>query len=322
MPGGIRRAPPLRRGSSPRIIGVPADGRPTGRGYGQAMRRTVSTSTASAAPATVVPFRSILCGVDGSRVAAEAARQAAILSTRGDRLTLLGVGWEEGHGRSARGTIGPHRLAAALETARLEGRSLGIAPAIRLVESPEETSVLLARATDYDLLVLGASPPSRATGTLIGSTATSAVHSALVPVLLARRPPHDVPFPSSILAAIDGTWASADVATTVARLACAHGARVSVVIPSELQSAAHDRVVDAIAAIKETTGAEPLVLGEQAPAHKAIVAAAATVDATLVAIGSRGLAGVHALSSVSERVAYEAPCSVLVLRPRGRAQDA
>ena len=92
--------------------------------------------------------------------------------------------------------------------------------------------------------------------------------------------------------------------------------------PFRLQSPAHDRVVDAIAAIKKTTGAEPLVLAEQAPAHKAIVAAAATIDATLVVIGSRGLAGVHALGSVSERVAHEAPCSVLVLRPRGRAPDA
>jgi nucleotide-binding universal stress UspA family protein len=286
------------------------------------MSRTASTSTASATPATVVPFRSILCGVDGSRVAAEAARQAAILATRGDRLTLLGVGWEEGRGRSARGTIAPHRLAAALETARLEGRSLGIAPAVRLVESREETSVLLARATDYDLLVLGASSSSRATGILAGSTATSAVHSAPVPVMLARRPPDDAPFPSSILVAIDGTSASAGVATTAARLACAHGARVSVVIPSDLRSSAQDRVVDAIASIKETTGAEPLVLGEQAPAHRAIVAAAATVDATLVAIGSRGLQGVQALGSVSERVAHEAPCSVLVLRPRARARDA
>jgi nucleotide-binding universal stress UspA family protein len=141
-----------------------------------------------------------------------------------------------------------------------------------------------------------------------------------VPVLLARRPPDDVPFPSSILAAIDGTSASAGVATTVARLACAHGARVSVVMPSDLRSSAHDRVGDAIASIKETTGAEPLLLGEQAPAHKAIVAAAATVDAALVVIGSRGLQGVHALGSVSERVAHEAPCSVLVLR--ARAQDA
>jgi nucleotide-binding universal stress UspA family protein len=242
------------------------------------MSRAMSTSAASAARSAVVPFRSILCGVDGSRVAAEAARQAAILSTAGAHLTLLGVGWEEGHGRSARATIEPHRLAAALETARLEARALGVAPAVRLVESCEETSVLLKHAADYDLLVLGASTPSRATGILGGSTATAAVHSAPVSVLLARRPPDGVNFPSSIVAAIDETPSSADVAATAARLANAHGALVTVVTPPDVLSAAE------------------------------------RVEAALVVIGNRGLRGVHALTGLSERVAHEAPCSVLVLR--------
>jgi nucleotide-binding universal stress UspA family protein len=188
---------------------------------------------------------------------------------------LLGVGWEEARGRrSARATIEPHRLAAALETARLEARALGIAPTVRLVESREETNVLLTQATDYDLLVVGASSPSRATGGLAGSTATAVVHSAPVPVLLARRPPEGVNFPSAILAAIDGTPSSAYVAATAAQLASAHGARVSVVAPSDVLSAAD------------------------------------SLDAALVVIGSCGLHGV----SLSERVAHEAPCSVLVLR--------
>jgi nucleotide-binding universal stress UspA family protein len=224
-----------------------------------------------AARSAVVPFRSILCGVDGSRVSAEAARQAAVLSSAGARLTLLGVGWEEARRRSAHATVEPHRLAAALETARLEARALGIAPTVRLVESREETSVLLTHATDYDLLVVGASSPPRATGVLAGSTATAVVHSAPVPVLLARRPPEGVNFPSAILAAIDGTPSGADVAATAAQLASAHDARVSVVASSDVLSAAD------------------------------------SLGAALVVIGSRGV-------SLSERVAYEALCSVLVLR--------
>jgi nucleotide-binding universal stress UspA family protein len=241
------------------------------------MSRAISTSAASAARSGVLPFRSILCGVDGSRAAAEAARQAAVLSTAGARLTLLGVGWEEARGRRpARATIEPHRLAAALETARLEARALGIAPTVRLVESREETNVLLAHATDYDLLVVGASSPFRATGVHAGSTATAVVHSASVPILLARRPPEGVNFPSAILAAIDGTPSSASVAATAAHLASAHGARVSVIAPSD------------------------------------VLSASAGVDAALMVIGSRGLHG----DSLSERVAREAPCSVLVLRRR------
>jgi len=239
---------------------VRADESPAGQGYGRAMSRAFSPSTPLAVPA-LTRFRTILCGVDGSPAAAEAARQAAILSTAGARLRLLAVGCEERQRRWARATNEPHRLAAALETARLEARSLGIAPAVRFVESRDATRVLLTQAADCDLLVLGAD----------GSTATAAVHSAPVPVLLARRPPDGVAFPSSIVAVSDGTRGSDDVVATAAQLASAHGARVRVV-------------------------------GEHA--------AAASVEAALAVIGA-----------ASERVLLEARGSVLVLRPRARAQD-
>lgn len=280
--------------------------------------RTVSqslpTSISAAAP-PAVPFPSILCGVDGSRVSAEAARQAAILSAAGARLKLLGVGWDAGQGPAAQATIAPQQLAAALETARLEACGLGATTTVETIESREETATLFAEAARHDLLVIGASSPSRATGMLAGSTASAAVHAAPVPVLVARRPPADVEFPSSILAAIDGTPASIGVATTVAALARAHHARVAVVAPPRLIGPDHQRVIDAIAIIAGATGTEPLVLDEHTAAHKAIAAAAATVEAALVVIGRHGLHGVHALTSLSERVAHETPCSVLVLRP-------
>ena len=261
-----------------------------------------------------VPFPSILCGVDGSRVAAEAARQAATLATAGGSLTLLGVGWHTGEGLAARATIAPQRLAAALETARLEAEDLGIGATVEHVESPEETATLLARAADHDLLVLGASAGTRAAGLLAGSTASAAVHDSPVPVLLARRPPTDVAFPSSILAAIDGTPSSAEVVPVAAAFARVYDARVTLVAPTMPDAAGRELIAEAIATIAEATGTEPVILDEHSSAHKAITGAAASADAALVVIGSRGLHGVHALTSVSERVAHEAPCSVLVLR--------
>jgi hypothetical protein len=48
---------------------------------------------------------------------------------------------------------------------------------------------------------------------------------------------------------------------------------------------------------------------------EALVDAAETAD--IVVVGSRGLHGVEALGSVSERVAHGAPCSVLVVRAPG-----
>jgi nucleotide-binding universal stress UspA family protein len=44
----------------------------------------------------------------------------------------------------------------------------------------------------------------------------------------------------------------------------------------------------------------------------ALLEAAQSVD--LLVLGSRGLRGLRALGSVSERVAHQAPCSLLVLR--------
>ena len=46
-----------------------------------------------------------------------------------------------------------------------------------------------------------------------------------------------------------------------------------------------------------------------------ILAAAAAESVSLLALGSRGLKGLRALGSVSERVAHRAACSVLVARP-------
>ena len=140
-------------------------------------------------------------------------------------------------------------------------------------------------------------------------------------MLVARRPPAGVEFPRSILAAIDGTSASAGVAATAAALARAHDARAAVVAAPTLLPPAHERVTAAIATIADATGADPVVLDEHSTAAKAIVGAAATVGAALVLIGSRGLHGIRALASVSERVAHEAPCSVLVLRPHASEGD-
>jgi nucleotide-binding universal stress UspA family protein len=49
---------------------------------------------------------------------------------------------------------------------------------------------------------------------------------------------------------------------------------------------------------------------------KALVTASA--DADLLVVGSRGLHGLKALGSVSERVAHQAHCSTLVVRAPGR----
>jgi nucleotide-binding universal stress UspA family protein len=74
------------------------------------------------------------------------------------------------------------------------------------------------------------------------------------------------------------------------------------------------------AELRRMTGAEPVPLTETGPAHERIVAAARSQRASLVVLGSRGLRGIRALGSVSERVVHEAQCSVLIARPGPAAE--
>jgi nucleotide-binding universal stress UspA family protein len=72
--------------------------------------------------------------------------------------------------------------------------------------------------------------------------------------------------------------------------------------------------VDAVNLTSEL-GCEPTVMHASGHAHERILEAAVKEPVSLVAVGSRGLTGLRALGSVSERVAHRAPCSVLVAPP-------
>jgi nucleotide-binding universal stress UspA family protein len=66
--------------------------------------------------------------------------------------------------------------------------------------------------------------------------------------------------------------------------------------------------------LDELRTVEPNAEIDHRPAVEALVARAAEAGADLLVVGSRGLHGVKALGSVSERVAHRAGCSVLVVR--------
>jgi nucleotide-binding universal stress UspA family protein len=53
---------------------------------------------------------------------------------------------------------------------------------------------------------------------------------------------------------------------------------------------------------------------EDLPDEPVAALVAASADADLVIIGSRGLHGIKAIGSVSERVAHQARCSTLIVR--------
>jgi nucleotide-binding universal stress UspA family protein len=276
---------------------------------------TTSTESNPTPPGTsgATVFQSVICGIDGSRASLEAARQAAVLAEPGGSLHLVAVTWEVGVGATAQPTLSRWRADRVLSEARDIARDLGVEPKVSEVSAENPAAHLLEQTAGADLVVVGMHGRSRGAGIALGDTASVVLHRASVPVLVARRPP-DAPFPESILLAVDGTPSSLVAADVASRLAAGHAARIAIVSAPSHESATRDILAQAATRVREATGAEPVILDENAPPHRAVDAAAVAVGASLIVTGSRGLKGIRALHSVSERIAHTAPCSVLVVR--------
>jgi nucleotide-binding universal stress UspA family protein len=272
----------------------------------------MSTQT-DISPVSGPVFASILCGVDGSRPSLEAARQAAVLAGSDAALIYTALTWEQGTGATAVATLSHKRADAALADARDVARERGAAPEIVGHDAQHPAERLAELAGDHDLLVVGIHGHSRAGGILIGSTATALLHRSPVPLLVARAPAGDIAFPERILVANDGSELAHAAATVAAQLAVRHGATVGLVSAYD-HGETPKSLSDVAAIVRMTTGAEPVRFGTSGPPHHVVTAAAREFGATLIVTGSRGLSGVTAVRSASERIAHAASCSVLVLR--------
>jgi nucleotide-binding universal stress UspA family protein len=259
-------------------------------------------------------FASIVCGVDGSRPSFEAAHQAALLTDEGAALTYIALSREQGRGATAVATLTHEYAHDRLQRVRDDARELAVEPSLLHEQADDPARRLLALAAGKDLLVLGIAGHSRTSGIIIGSAATAALHRSPVPVLVARRPPDGVGFPERIVLASDGTPMSDGAAELTARLAAHHGASVGIVGARDGELSGRPGLAEHSARIKLATGTEPVFVDEPGPPHRAVAAAARDFGASLVICGSRGLRGISALRSVSERIAHAAPCSVLVVR--------
>jgi nucleotide-binding universal stress UspA family protein len=260
------------------------------------------------------PFGRIVCGTDGSRSAHLAVEQAIALSGPATALIFVCVREAGGVGASRRATITAERADQVLHEAVLAAREAGVDAAAELLPGHDPRPVLLDEASRSDLLVVASHGVSRAGGIALGATASAAVHRASVPVLVARRPP-EAPFPERILVATDGSHDARRAVELAARIGYRHRSTVYLL---SVEPAAHGDpkqvAVDAVDLTAEL-GVEPTVI--RAPGHPAdvILDTAAREGVSLVVLGSRGLSGLRALGSVSERVAHRARCSVLVARP-------
>ena len=251
-------------------------------------------------------FDNVVCGVDDSDAGVLAARVAASLAEPQGSLTLVSV---------ENTKIAVH---AGFQMAAVSGQLLG--EAREALERGLEAASPLRDATtrllsgepldclldeierlEAGLVVVGSHGFSRPAGIALGSVATHMLHDAPCSVLLARPPRHLERWPTSIVVGLDGSAESA-VATRVARqLGTRFGADVRIVA-----AAGGHTDLDLARRI-----AADLELLPGKPVDELVVL---SDFADLVVVGSRGLKGLRALGSVSERVAHEARCPVLVVR--------
>jgi nucleotide-binding universal stress UspA family protein len=274
----------------------------------------ISSSTRASASASAWTPRRILCAIDGSRGSSEAVRQSIALAPAGSALTFAAVTWTAGFGPTAVATVSPKRAQRALAEAVRAAEGAGCDADRRLLKREDAGEAILELAAECDLLCIGTSRHSRLGGIALGRVATRAAHAAPCEVLVARPAAGPTSFPHHLLLAFDGSPASVRAGRVATALAQRHGSEVTVVAAGRSDASRRHALAEFSAAFTELIGPEPVIVLAGAGAGDGIVETAQSLGVELVVVGSRRLSGVHALASVSERVAHAAPCSVLIAR--------
>jgi nucleotide-binding universal stress UspA family protein len=250
-------------------------------------------------------FERILCGVDGTQESLVAVRQAARLRDPDGRVELAAVAdiAKAAHA----GVAAPHAadlLQREAEEALAEARALAPSASEKLLNG-DPVAVLLreAEAEQATLVALGSHGRGRAAGMLLGTVAARMLRDAPCSVLIARAARDLESWPQAVVVGVDGSAESAAAFSVARSVADRFGARLRAVASTRDQL---DHEAARVIAPE---------LDEQ-PGRAVEVLAATSDSADLLVVGSRGLHGLKALGSVSERVAYEARSSVVVVRPQ------
>ena len=247
----------------------------------------------------------VLCGIDALPESLEAVRQADAL--QGDRGSLTVVtaldlsdtvqaGWVALSAASGIRADAESALAAAQKEAP--------GATCRLLEGrPDRVLLSEAERLAATLIAVGTHGISRPVGIALGTVTTTVLHEAPCSVLVARARPQDAEIPHSIVVGIDGSPESAaafEVATALAERLGIDTHPLAIREGKDFDQSAVDLIADDVR-FEDGKPVEMLV--------------GAVEPGDLLVVGSRGLHGIRALGSVSERVAHKAPCSVLVVRP-------
>lgn len=250
-------------------------------------------------------FDRVLVGVDGTDHGDAALDQTLALAPAGaairavTALDLAGVvqtGWD-----------------AARLTRLLEEQAAGVRDhaATLLRDRPGAAAVLVRGHSQAvlrheidthhpTLVALGGRRRSRLLGALLGETASMLLHDAAQSVLLARPHYGERWLPARVVVGIDGSPPSLAAVAVAHDLRDRLGAKVAVVAATGGKGLAAPG--DWMDLVTENDAASPV----EALCRRSVLA-------DLVIVGARGLHGVRALGSVSERVAHAGRSSVLVV---------
>ena len=249
----------------------------------------------------------VVCGVDRSDAGLTAARAAGHITNPAGSLTLVSAydrsvavhaGWDLAHVLEQLAV----EAGEALEQGRTEAESLHPLEGKLLEGDPLRCLLAEIASQAATTVVVGSHGVSRATGIALGAISTSLLHDAPCSVLIARGAVDSTRWPRRIVVGVDGSADSARAVDVATALAARFDAELRSIV------ATTDARVDLDAARRIAPTCEE----HQAKAIDALAVASETAD--LVVVGSRGLRGVRALGSLSERIAHEARCSVLVVR--------
>ena len=92
------------------------------------------------------------------------------------------------------------------------------------------------------------------------------------------------------------------------------GRRISLVHVIDGRSESHAALTNDVSLVEEEAGVRPATIEEFGHPGERIAEVVRRERPCLLVIGSRGVGRARTLGSVSERLAHEAPCSVLVVR--------
>jgi nucleotide-binding universal stress UspA family protein len=249
-------------------------------------------------------FSRIVCGVDGTPEGVVAVRQGLRLQDEDGTLLLTAVA--NIAKASLAGAAASHAatlLQGEAEEALAEAQAVAPSAEAKLVDGdPASALVQEAKAERATLVAVGSHGHGRAAGLLLGTVAARMLRDAPCSVLIARESNDMESWPKSVVVGVDGSLESGAAFTAARSVAERFDGGVRAVASTKDQL---DR--EAAHAIAPEL--------EEHPEGAVDVLAAASESADLLVVGGRGLQGLKALGSVSERIAHQAHSSVLVVRP-------